>query len=401
MISDTQIPLAELEGRMSRFRLGMDKANPGWRLAAIFGRVNQYYFAGTMQDGVLLIPRDAPAVLWVRRSYDRAVAESAFPDIRPMKSFRDAAAGFPIRAQQLFLETEILPLALLQRFQKHFPCREVLSLDAVVARLQAVKSPYEIALMEQAGRIHARVLEEELPNMLSEGISEAELGCQLYTALLKAGHQGLVRFGMFGSEIVVGQIAFGENSLYPTNFDGPGGCVGLGAFAPVLGSRDRLLRKGDLVFVDVGCGVAGYQTDKTQTCVFARPLPDAAIAIHQRCLDLERQIASLLKPGAIPSQIYSQVMATLDPQFLEHFMGLGSRRVSFLGHGTGLLVNELPVLAEGFDEPLEEGMTLAVEPKRAVPGVGLVGIENSYLVTPQGGRCLTGHSRGLVPVGWG
>lgn len=398
---DAMVPLAELQGRMARFRAGMDAGNPGWQLAAIFGRLNQYYFTGTMQDGVLLIPQDRPAVFWVRRSYERAVMESALPDIRPMKSFRDAAAGFPVRAERVFVETEIVPLALLKRFQKHFPSREVASLDAVVARLQSVKSPWEIGLMETAGAIHARVLEEELPKMLAEGMSEAELGCELFTALVKAGHQGLVRFGMFGIEIVLGQIGFGENSLYPTSFDGPGGCAGLGAFAPVLGSRERRLRKGDLVFVDVGCGVGGYQTDKTQTCVFGGPLPEEAVALHGRCLELERQIAAMLRPGAIPSRIHEEVMAGLDPDFLERFMGVGNRRVSFLGHGIGLRVDEPPVLAAGFDDPLEEGMILAIEPKCAVAGVGLVGIENSYLVTPQGGRNLTGTSRGLVRVGWG
>ena len=53
---------------MQRFRAGMDAENPNWELAAIFGRVNQYYFTGTMQDGVLLVPRDGEAVFCVRRA---------------------------------------------------------------------------------------------------------------------------------------------------------------------------------------------------------------------------------------------------------------------------------------------------------------------------------------------
>lgn len=71
----------------------MDAENPLWEFAAIFGRVNQFYFTGTMQDAVLLIPRGDEAVLWVRRSYERALDESLFSEIRPMRSFRDAAAG--------------------------------------------------------------------------------------------------------------------------------------------------------------------------------------------------------------------------------------------------------------------------------------------------------------------
>jgi Xaa-Pro aminopeptidase len=61
-------------------------------------------------------------------------------------------------------------------------------------------------------------------------------------------------------------------------------------------------------------------------------------------------------------------------------------------------VDETPVIAEGFDTPLQEGMVLAVEPKKGFKDVGMVGIENTFLVTAQGGRCLTGDSPGLIPV---
>lgn len=50
----------------------------------------------------------------------------------------------------------------------------------------------------------------------------------------------------------------------------------------------------------------------------------------------------------------------------------------FLGHSIGLTMDETPVLAKGFSAPLESGMTLAVEPKIAIPGVGLIGCENTY-----------------------
>jgi Xaa-Pro aminopeptidase len=79
-------------------------------------------------------------------------------------------------------------------------------------------------------------------------------------------------------------------------------------------------------------------------------------------------------------------------------MGFGGRRVQFLGHGIGLEVDEMPVIASGFDEPLEEGMTIALEPKKGIEGVGMVGIENTFVVTPGGGRPITGRDRGLIPV---
>ena len=351
-----------------------------------------------MPDGLLLVPRDEEAVLWVRRSYERASAESVFPVIRPMGSFRDAAAALEQMPASVHMETEIVPLALYQRFEKHFPATSVHSADRQIALVRSVKSPFELSIMERSGEIHRVVLEERVPELLREGISEAEFGAGLFSALIQAGHQGVARFGMFDTEILLGHIAFGESSLHPTSFNGPGGNYGVSPAVPVFGSHTRKLKDGDLVFLDVGCGVEGYHTDKTMTYVFGKPLPEEAIRAHKQCLEIQDRVAQALRPGAIPSQIYSQTMESLDPAFLANFMGFGNRRVKFLGHGIGLVIDELPVIAEGFDEPLQEGMVFAVEPKKGIPDVGMVGIENTFVVTPNGGRSITGHSSGLIEV---
>ncbi len=173
----------------------------------------------------------------------------------------------------------------------------------------------------------------------------------------------------------------------------------MGPAVPLFGSRSRRLSDGDLVFIDIGCGYAGYHTDKTMTYVFGRPLPDEAVAAHERCVTIQDTIAALLRPGAVPSAIYESVTADLEPAFLENFMGYGGRCVQFLGHGIGLEIAENPVIARGFDEPLEAGMAIAVEPKKGIKGVGMVGTENTFVVEPGGGRSLTGHHPGLMPVG--
>ncbi|MDD1707300.1 MAG: M24 family metallopeptidase, partial [Methanoregulaceae archaeon] len=123
-----------------------------------------------------------------------------------------------------------------------------------------------------------------------------------------------------------------------------------------------------------------------------------AITIHERCLQIQDDMASLLKPGNIPSEIFKSVMENVDQKFLKNFMGFGQRRAQFLGHGVGLQVDELPIIAPGFDEPLQEGMVLALEPKKGIREIGMVGIENTYIVTDQGGRSITGNNRGLIPI---
>jgi Xaa-Pro aminopeptidase len=62
----------------------------------------------------------------------------------------------------------------------------------------------------------------------------------------------------------------------------------------------------------------------------------------------------------------------------EYFMGSGKDKVKFLGHGVGLELDELPVIAEGYDFTLEGNMTVAIEPKFLFPNIGAVGVENTW-----------------------
>lgn len=394
-----KVPLEELLAREARFREAMSRSEPDWELAVIVSKINQYYFTGTMQDGVIAVPRDGETVYWTRRSYERALDESLFPRIKPMGSFRDLAASGLRVPKTLHLEEEVVPLALSRRLQKHLPFQATKSLDARIAEVRAVKSPYELAVMERAGQIHRRVLEERLPAVLKEGMSEVDLAAATFAIMLEEGHYGVTRFGMFDTEMVLGQICFGESSLYPTSFNGPGGSYGMAPAVPLIGSRERKLKRGDLVFVDLGCCVEGYHTDKTMTYVFGGSLPPAAMDEHRKCVDIQNRVAAMLKPGAVPAEIYRSVMSELSPEFLKNFMGFGDRKVKFLGHGVGLLIDEWPVIAEGFSDPLREGMAFALEPKKGIAGVGMVGIENTFFVTASGGRIITGDHPGPMSVG--
>jgi Xaa-Pro dipeptidase len=394
----TKVPFSELDNRLKRFRFVMDAQSPEWEIAIFFSKVNIYYFTGTMQEAVLLVPRNDEAVLWVKRSFERAIDESLFPAVRPMESFRDVTAGFHKIPANIHTENEIVPVAYLQRMQKHLPFKDALSLDSQIAYVRSVKSDYEIEIMKRSGERHRIVLEERLPGMLKEGMSEVDLAGELYAQMLREGHHGVTRFGIFDTDVVIGHIAFGESSLYPTSFNGPGGNYGMGPAVPSVGSRERKLVKGDLIFVDIGFGVEGYHTDKTLNYIFGKEPDQEVLHEHNVCLDIQSRLAEQLQPGIVPSVLYENVMKSLSPAFLKNFMGFGNRQVKFLGHGIGLYIAEVPVIAKGFDNPLEENMVIALEPKKGIKNIGMVGIENTFIVTPEGGKCITGFSRGMVPV---
>lgn len=77
-------------------------------------------------------------------------------------------------------------------------------------------------------------------------------------------------------------------------------------------------------------------------------------------------------------------------------MGYKNRQVNFLGHRIGLQIDETPVIAKGFDDPIEEGMVFAIEPKRGIEDVGMVGIEKMVVITPVCGKSITGNHPGLL-----
>jgi Xaa-Pro aminopeptidase len=106
----------------------------------------------------------------------------------------------------------------------------------------------------------------------------------------------------------------------------------------------------------------------------------------------------MLVPGAIPSEIYKKITENIDPEFDENFMGYLSNKVKFLAHGIGLVVDEYPVVAKGFDEPVEENMVFAIEPKKFVKDIGLLGVENTFVVKKNGAESITGNLFDIIEI---
>ncbi|MCL2351888.1 MAG: M24 family metallopeptidase [Firmicutes bacterium] len=391
------LTLRELETRRARFCGAMDAAFPDWESALVAGKVDQYYFTGTMQDALLVIRRGGGYDYFVRKSFERARLESPLERVYPMGSYRDAAQ-ITGALGSAYIEGDTMPYAMVERIGKYLQMSKIGNMENVLRAVRAVKSPYELHWTEKSGEAHRRLLDEDIPSMLKEGVSEAELAGEVYARMIRRGYHGVTRFSRFQTEFAAGHISYGENSLYPSNYDGPGGSKGGSPAAPVGGDPARRLKKGDLVFADIGFGMNGYHSDKTQVYMFgAKPSAEAA-RVHRACLDVQRRAAERLAPGEIPSRIYRDCMDSLPDELREGFMGYGNSLVKFLGHGVGLHIDELPVIAAGFDEPLEENMVIALEPKKGLDGLGMVGVEDTYAVAPGGGRCLTGGGKEIIVV---
>ena len=391
------VPASELEARLERFRRAMDAAHPGWEMAAVNHKVAMYYFTGTIQEGVLLI-RPQDAVFWVRRSFERACNESHFSDIRPMHSFREAAAFYGSAPKVMYVETKKATLDWERMLHKYFAFEELCSFDSVLQDLRMVKSEYELKQMEQSGAIHETVLDIVAPKLIHGGISEAQLAIALYSEMVQRGSHGTARFNQALGEEAVGIASFGKSGLVRTGFDGPGGTDGTCIAVQSIGNAFRKLQPGRLVYLDIPCGFDGYHTDKTVVYYYGDLAKDEQskqlMEAQQRCLELEQEVVRLMVPGEPIENLYLRTMDKFDNIYGDAFMNGGK----FLGHSIGLVMDEAPAIAKGFKQPLQPGMTFAVEPKIALPGLGMVGTENTYVVTENGARSLTGSSHLLREV---
>lgn len=392
------VPAQELSSRLSALRDRLSATDPQWRMALINNKINLYYLTGTMQEGVLAITPDE-AVFWVRRSYERALRESKFPDIRPMKSYRVLEGHFGQPPETVYLEVKTSTLEWLDRVRKYFPFAKHRALIPLLQDIRARKSEYELSCMRRAGQMHADVLQRIAPTLLREGVSEAEFCGEVFLAFLRQGSMGICRYNQPIGEDVAGFCGFGENSLAQLAFDGPDGCAGTCLAVQAIGDPCRKLKHGDLVLMDMPAGFCGYHTDKTVVWHFGSLAenPNGALIreAYDVCVDIERAAAHMLRPGAIAEEIYLKALKMVPAKFQAGFMN----GCKFLGHSIGLVMDETPVIAPRFTDPLEAGMALALEPKIALPGVGLVGTENTYEVTAAGGVSLTGAPQPLQEIG--
>jgi Xaa-Pro aminopeptidase len=90
--------------------------------------------------------------------------------------------------------------------------------------------------------------------------------------------------------------------------------------------------------------------------------------------------------------------AAKDLGYADNFMGVGARRIRFTGHGIGLELDEFPFIAKGQPLVLQPNMVIAMEPKVILPGRGVVGIENTLIVTESGLESLSTLREDVVVV---
>jgi len=377
-------PREELDQRIRQFQTYLRQQHIGGAL--ILQNSDLFYFSGTIQQAHLYIPAEGSPLLMVRKSLVRARGESGLAAVVPLRSPREIPDLLDAHRlsvpERLGVEMDVIPAALYMNYQHLFVGSELVDISAGIRQIRAVKSPYEQGIMRQAGALADEVA-AAARGLIREGMTEIDLAGQVEAEARRRGHQGVVRMRMWGGELFYGHLLAGPSAAEPSYLASPTG--GRGASAAVAqGAGFTTLKPHQPILLDYVFAWQGYIADHTRIFSLGE-LPDDLLAAHQAMLELQDAIKDRARSGVIAGALYDfAVQWARDKGFTDWFMGADDQRIRFIGHGVGLELDEYPFLARGQDMPLQKGMVIALEPKLIIPDKGVVGIENTHIVTDDG-----------------
>ena len=241
---------------------------------------------------------------------------------------------------------------------------ELTEIKNLITLLRAKKGPSEIAAMKTAQALtdaaFAHILEYIRP-----GLTEREVAMELEFYMRRSGADG---------NAFAPIVAFGPNSAIPH-----------------ATPSNRVLQPGDFVLLDFGARLGDYCSDMTRTMILG-PASQQQRQIYAAVLAAQSAVIAMLKPG-VQGQQAQQIAEKI---IAEH--GFEGRFIHSLGHGVGIDIHELPLLAPKVETALEPGNVVTVEPGIYIPGVGGVRIEDFGAITEQGFDDFTQSPHELIVI---
>lgn len=389
---DRSTPEAEQQARIIELQknLGANQVDG----VLILQKVDMFYYSGTTQQGWLYIPSEGDALLMVFKDFNRAKQESGFEKVASLVSPKNipqtlADYGYTV-PKKLGLELDVITAHQYLLLQKIFPDSHIVDISLQIRMQRAVKSDYEIGLMRRASQMADKVA-GKIPELLEAGMTEIEFAGLIEAYARRLGHQGLIRMRMWDNDLFYGHIMAGPGAAVPSSLASPTGGRGLN---PTIaqGPGFNVIKKNVPVLVDYVFVLDGYISDHTRIFSVGK-LPDELLRAHDAMLEIQEMAKTAAIPGSITGRLYDRMIEQAEVKgYKEYFMGADDRRIRFTGHGIGLELDEYPFIAKAQTLAIKKRMMIALEPKVVMPGKGVVGIENSLLVTDRGLESLTTYS---------
>ena len=347
--------------------------------------VNLLYATGRIYAGYFYLSAEGEPFTFVRRPHGMAGENIHY--IRKPEDIINILAekNLPL-PKTLLVEGGEISHAEWLRYEKSFNPATLIDGTTLLRRVRSVKTDYEVAQIAESCRKHSEDY-AHFPSLYRAGMTDHEITVEMERLLRLSGNLGVFR--IFGSsmEAFFGSVLAGDNAGAPSPYDFALGGAGLHPSLP-LGHNGTLLAKGMSIMVDFAGNYNGYLSDLSRTFSVGK-LTGEAYRAHQTAIDIIHALMKMGKPGARAEDLYLKSLEMTEKAGLaDCFMGK-EQQAKFVGHGVGLVINELPVLCMKSKDILQENMVIAIEPKFIIDGVGAVGLEDTFVVRKEGLERLT------------
>ena len=382
----------DLRIKWTRIQQAMQQINADGCLLTV--DVNLYYTTGRLFNGYFYLPAEGAPWFFVKRPNGLKGERIAY--IRKPEQMPELFATNGLKMpEKLLLEADELTYNDYIRIQSVFQPKETVNATALMRKLRQIKTPYEIEQFRISARQHAKTY-AEIPTCYQPGMTDVQFQAEIERCMRRNGSLGMFRAFGANMDIFMGSVLAGDNAEASSPFDFALGGNGLDSSCP-LGADGTLLKEGTAIMVDMAGNYTAYMTDMTRVFSIGK-LTDLAYRAHQTALNIQNEIENIARPGISCAELYNLALQITEKEGLgRYFMGT-KQQAKFVGHGIGIQINELPVLTPRSKELLEPNMVFALEPKYVIPGVGAVGIENSFLVTDNGLEKITRFEEEIIKL---
>ncbi len=345
-----------------------------------------YYYSGTGQSCILVIPAESEPLLFGRRDINRIEQETAIDNIIIIKNTREIFSqlddwGVRVKGGKFGLEGDILPANMYHKAEKIFSEKQAISIGPLLRNIRSVKSKNEIKVLKKSASILDEI-HDIFPSIIYEGITEIEASSKLNTEMRIRGAQPTVRSRDFYTETGgIGLVLSGTNTAISsytlTATAGPG----IHQSNP-SGPSFKKIKQGEIIFVDYSLAYKGYITDETRCHVLGQASEEIKDR-YQKTWEFEKFMSNKMKIGKKVNDLYHETYDFAEELGAKNELMLGGQ-IPFLGHGVGLELSELPIITGKSDYILKEGNVIALEPKLIYPNEMVIGSENTYVIGKNG-----------------
>ncbi len=334
------------------------------------GKNRRYFTQFPSSEGMLLVTQDEAYLLLDSRYSEAGGHKAKNCKVIGYKNLAESLVELLKKheVKEVYLEADTLTVSMARRIESMLAqagAQAVLdeTLDNAIRRQRMIKSKEEVEMISAAQAITDATFTHIL-DFIRPGRTEREISLEMEFYMRSHGADGLA----FPSIVAAG----------------PQGSM------PHAVPSDYEVKSGDLVTMDFGAALAGYNSDMTRT-VAVGEISDEQRDIYETVLRAHLAVLAAAKPGVVCKDMDKVGRDIID----ERYTGAMGHSV---GHGVGLDIHEWPTFSPRDDSLCEPGMVITDEPGIYIPGKWGVRIEDMLLITEDGCRSLTGSPKELITL---